>query len=85
MVDFFNKFYDDPKGDCGNLTNKQCIWFFELCGFDVYINKNHEYSVKDRQGGNLGDIESDTFDSLQEFVNRAWDTYAESYFGSKER
>lgn len=66
--------------DFSTLTLNECLFFINECEFDVLANKEMAlFRVIDIQGGNLGDIESEEFDSLHDIIERLSDTYLVDY------
>lgn len=66
--------------DYSLLTLNECLFFINECEFDVIANKELTlFKVIDLLFGNLGDIESETFCSLNDIIERLSETYLIDY------
>lgn len=77
----------NSEEDDSKLTDNQKLICIDYAGFDVFEDCNGLLRVEDREKGNLGDIESERFDSLSEIISRMtvyWqDLQAEYYIAGK--
>jgi len=63
-----------------DLPQKQIEEIIDFCEFDVY-QENNKYKLFDRQCANLGNIEEEEFDSMNEILLRIEHYIDEYYFG----
>lgn len=75
--------FNEKDIDLSMLKDEDLLAIIHECEFDVF-KKNGEYNLIDRQGGNLGDIESETFESLIDVCERLEGTYFNDYFGEEK-
>ena len=66
--------------DSDLLDQNECLFFINECEFDVVANSDLTiFKAVDIQYANLGDIENEEFNSLNDVVNRLSDTYLVDY------
>lgn len=66
--------------DLTTLSINECLFFINECEFDVIANKElNLFKVIDKQGIALGDIEEETFKSLNDVIERFHDSYLIDY------
>lgn len=66
-------YFSDETLDSLSLEEKKHL--VSLCDFTIYKNDNGCYQLLDNQGANLGDIESEEFETIDSIVDRLWDSY----------
>lgn len=62
-----------------SLSDRQQEELINLVDFEVIKKSNTCYMVRDLQGGNLGNIEAEEFDSLESILVRI-EHYLDEYF-----
>lgn len=78
------KWFNDFNSDLADLKDGDLLELINECGFDVYVDSDGDYSLIDADGANLGDIESEEFESLEQICIRLSGTYFKDYFEDEE-
>ena len=65
MLDIYRRYRDNIN----DLTKEEKLELIDLCDFNI-IEKNDYYKLNDRQNVNLGNIESEKFDSYDNILDR---------------
>jgi len=78
----YKKFWDSQEL-YSSLSDEQQEELINLVDFEVIKKSNTCYKVRDIQGGNLGNIEQEEFDSLESILVRI-EHYLDEYFDDEE-